>query len=66
MNSVFLDDDGKKEFYTFEGYLMDLDELLPEDFGGSIRFRVEAATDADDEEIGFDNLRVTGKAAGEA
>jgi WD40 repeat protein len=61
LNSVFLDDDGKKEFYTFEGYTLDLDALLPEDFGGSIRFRVEASTDADDEEIGFDNLRVTGK-----
>jgi len=63
LNAVFLDDDGRKQFYTFEDYFLDLEPLLPADFNGKIRFRIEASTDADDEEIGFDSLRVTGKPA---
>ncbi len=64
LNSVFLDDDGTTEFYTFEDFFVDLESALPANFGGTIRFRVEANTDADDEEICFDSLRVTGKAPG--
>jgi len=60
LNSVFLDDDGETEFYSFEDFIIDLEPYLPEDFGGEIRFRVEARTDAEDEEIAFDSLRVTG------
>ena len=61
LNSVFLDDDGVTEFYSFEDYFIELDPLLPDDFSGRIRFRIEASTDSDDEEIAFDSLRVTGK-----
>jgi len=60
LNRVFLDDDGETEFYRFEDFYFDLEESLPAGFGGNLRFRVEANTDADDEEIGFDSLRVTG------
>ncbi|MFN3151549.1 WD40 repeat domain-containing protein [Bremerella sp.] len=60
LNSVFLDDDGKTPFCTFEDYFVDLEALLPVSFSGKIRFRIEASTDADDEEIGFDSLRVIG------
>lgn len=63
LNSVFLDDDGKTEFYSFEDFFIDLESRLPSGFQDTIRFRIEANTDADDEEIGFDSLRVTGKAS---
>jgi len=63
LNSVFLDDDGKKRFYSFEDYFLDLERMLPAGFAGRVRFRVEASTDSDNEEIGFDSLRVTGKKA---
>ncbi|MEM8864621.1 MAG: WD40 repeat domain-containing protein, partial [Planctomycetota bacterium] len=61
LNSVFLDDDGRTPFYSFEDYFFDLEKRLPADFGGTIRFRIEASTDSGDEEIGFDSLRITGK-----
>lgn len=61
LNAVFLDDDGKTEFYSFEDYFINLEAVLPADFGGEIRLAVEMSTDANDEEIGFDSLRVTGK-----
>ena len=60
LNAVFLDDDGVTEFYYFTDFFVDLEPFLSGGFGGTIRFRVEANTDADDEEIGFDSLRVTG------
>lgn len=57
LNAIFLDDDGVTEFFTFEDFYLDLDPLLK---GDSIRFQIEAKTDAANEEIGFDNLRISG------
>ncbi len=62
LNSEFLDDDGTTPFYSFEDYFLDLEKLLPEAFVGAVRLRIEMCTDADDEEIGLDSLRVTGRA----
>ncbi len=61
LNSVFLDDDGETAFSSFEDYFFDLEPLLPPNFEGSIRFRVEARTDHAVGEIAFDSLRVTGR-----
>ncbi len=59
LNRLFQDDAGN-DFYPFQDFFIDLESLLTNDFGGMIRFRLEASTDGDDEEIGFDSLRVTG------
>jgi hypothetical protein len=59
LNSLFQDDAGN-DFYAFQDFFIDLEPLLPEDFGGDIRFRIEANTNDSAEEIGFDSLRVTG------
>lgn len=46
--------------YMFTDVYVDLAPLLPENFGGTIRFRIEASTDSGDEELAFDSLRLTG------
>lgn len=60
LNNLFEADDGT-DFYPFQDIFVDLEPLLPTGFSGKIRFRVEAATDDSDEEIGFDSLRITGR-----
>lgn len=45
----------------FTDFSIPLDTLLPANFSGQLRFQVEARTDAEDEELAFDSLRVTGR-----
>jgi len=59
LNDLFEDDAGNA-FYAFQDFFVDLEPLLPTDFDGTVRFRIEASTDSSQEEIGFDSLRVTG------
>ncbi|NBB95618.1 MAG: PEP-CTERM sorting domain-containing protein [Planctomycetes bacterium] len=59
LNDLFEDDSGE-DFYAFQDFFVDLESLLPGDFGGQIRFQIQANTDDSAEEIGFDSLRVTG------
>ena len=58
--NLALGGDGQALGPMFSDVYIDLAPLLPEDFAGEIRFRVEARTDGDDEELAFDSLRVTG------
>lgn len=59
LSSLFEDDAGN-DYYTFQDFFVDLEPLLPANFGGKIRFQIQANTDSSLEEIGFDSLRVTG------
>ena len=59
LNDLFEDDAGNG-FYAFTDFFVDLEALLPGDFGGAIRFQLQARTDSPAEELGFDSLRVTG------
>jgi len=56
-----LDGDGTALGYMFQDFRFALAPFLPEDFDGSIRFRIEANTDSSDEELCFDTLRITGQ-----
>ena len=58
--NLALDGSGETLGPMFTDVYVDLAPLLPEDFGGEIRFRIEARTDGDDEELAFDSLRLTG------
>ncbi len=59
LNSIFLDDDGKTEFLTFEDYQIKLKEILPTASTNSFQLRIEASTNHKNAEIGIDNLRLT-------
>ncbi len=59
--NLALNGDGRALTAVFEDFVIDLGALLPEDFAGSIRFRIEAQNDSGDEEMAFDSLRVYGK-----
>ncbi|MEM1095942.1 MAG: hypothetical protein AAGJ10_15195 [Bacteroidota bacterium] len=59
LHNLFADDTGTP-FYAFTDFFVDLEALLPSDFGGTLRFQLQANTDDSAKELGFDSLRVTG------